>query len=370
MTVRACRAVVGRTAERIVLMAMLASFAVQVEAQTQPPAMSQADAHVYTEVLTVYRRGEIERAVTSLDRLLAASEGDRDRQITRWIGEMQRTNRRSELEAAFLLYSDAIMFAWQDDAPYPAHLIQRYRAPFERLHLTLKRMDPKSAFLNAWYLLWESFRHVHANQPIPVELDYLDEALAAFPNDGQILLAAGSRQELNWWRSLENAQRDPEREPPPITRFLTLARDYLRRSVAADANESEARLRLLHVLLELNDLNDAARVFAEHDWAPDGTAFEYLARLFEGDLRERQGNRPAAAAAYDQAIALVDMPQAARIARAHLAHLEGRRSEAAEIVTAALLRHSNQSDPWWAYLLGQAWRYEAYLKITRSMVMK
>ena len=89
--------------------------------------------------------------------------------------------------------------------------------------------------------------------------------------------------------SLENAQRNPDREPPSITRFLSLGRDYLRRSVAADANESEARLRLLHVLLELNDLTDASRVLAEHDWAPDGAAFEYLARLFEGDLHERRG---------------------------------------------------------------------------------
>ncbi len=191
------------------------------------------------------------RAVEGLARLLAASQGQR--QVTRWIGEMEDTNRRSELEAALLLYSDAIMVLWSHDDPYPTRLLAPYMAPFARLHLTLKKMEPRSPFLRAWYLLWESFRHVHVNQPFPPELDYLDEALAAFPNDAQILLAAGSRQELNWWMSLENAQRDPDREPPAITRLLTVGRDYLRRSVAADPKESEARLRLLHVLLELND---------------------------------------------------------------------------------------------------------------------
>jgi predicted Zn-dependent protease len=359
----------ARAAGRTTLTIMLASVAVRVETQAQPPAaVSEAEAHAYDDLLTVYRRGEIDRAIERLDRLLAASEGQR--QIARWIREMQDANKRSELEAALLLYSDAIMIAWRDDVPYPTHLVARYMTPFQRLHLTLKRMDPNSAFLKAWYLLWESFRHVHVNQPITAELDYLDDALAAFPNDAQLLLAAGSRQELNWWMSLENAQRDLEREPPSITKFLTLARDYLRRSVAADPKESEARLRLLHVLLELNDLTDAHRVLAEHDWAPEGAGFEYLARLFEGDLRERQGNRAAAAAAYDKAIALVEMPQAARIARAHLAHLDGRRSEAATTVTEAISTHSEQSDPWWPFIRGQAWRYQAYLKIARSMVMK
>ena len=69
-------------------------------------------------------------------------------------------------------------------------------------------MDARTPFLKSWYLLWESFRHVHANQPIPTDLDFMPAALAAFPNDSRVLLAAGSRYELAWWISLENAQRD------------------------------------------------------------------------------------------------------------------------------------------------------------------
>ena len=158
-------AAVGRTAGRMVITAMLASLAVPVQAQAQPPAISEADAHAYEDLLTVYRGGQIERAVEGLARLLAASDGQR--QIARWIGEMQDANRRSELEAALLLYTDAIMILWSHDDPYPTRQLEPYMAPFERLHLTLKRMDPKSQFLRAWYLLWESFRHVHVNQQIP-----------------------------------------------------------------------------------------------------------------------------------------------------------------------------------------------------------
>ena len=172
--------------------------------------------------------------------------------------------------------------------------------------------------------------------------------------------------------SLENAQRDPDSEPPSIRKVPQCrARLPSPQRQPPMPKESEARLRLIHVLLELNDLTDASRVLAEHDWTPDGAAFEYLARLFEGDLHERRGNRPAAAAAYDRAIALVAMPQAAAgrarpISRTSM----DERSQAAATVTPALATRSDQSDPWWPYIRGQAWRFESYLKIAHSMVIK
>ncbi len=78
----------------------------------------------------------------------------------------------------------------------------------------------------------------------------------------------------------------------------------------------------------------------------------------------------AAVAAYDRAIELVAMPQSARIAKAHALHLDGRRSDAAATATEAVTERGNQSDPWWPYIHGQAWRFEAYLKIARAMVLK
>ena len=195
-------------------------------------------------------------------------------------------------------------------------------------------------------------------------------ALAAFPSDSRVLLAAGSRYELAWWMSLENAQRDLEREPLGVTKLLTTARDYLRRSLAADPGEAEARLRLAHVLLELNELTSVPAILSSHDWTPDGPAFEYLARLFEGDLHERRGDRAAAAAAYDRAIALVDAPQSALVAKAHLAHLDGRRAEAAQTVAPVLSGNVKGADPWWPFVRGQAWRFEAYRKAAHAQVLK
>jgi tetratricopeptide (TPR) repeat protein len=231
-------------------------------------------------------------------------------------------------------------------------------------------MNARTPFLKAWYLLWESFRHVHANYPFPQGLDFMAPALAAFPDDARVLLAAGSRHELAWWLSLENSQRELEPEPFAVRKSLTMARDYLRRSLAADPDEAEARLRLAHVLLELNELSSIPQIVSSHDWTPDGPAFEYLARLFEGDLHERRGDRAAAFAAYDRAIALVDAPQSALVAKAHLAHLDGRRPEAAQIVAPVLSRSAKGADPWWPFVRGQAWRFDAYRKAAHAQVLK
>jgi len=359
---------VVRSARSAIVIAALAGVAFPIPARAQPPTIPAVEPHPYDSLLARYRSGAVESAVAALTKLLEADGGQR--QATRWIARARDMNRREDLEAALLLYTDAIMLAWQDDHPFPAAAVARYTAPFMGLRLALKRMDPKTPFLRSWYLLWESFRQVHVNQSLPLDLDFLADALDAFPNDSQMLLAAGARHQLTWWMSLENAQRDPDSEPPAITKLLMEARGYLRRSLKADAKESEARLRLVNVLLELNDLGDVPGLLSGHNWTADGPAFEYLARLFEGDLHERRGDRPAAAAAYDRAIGLVAVPQSARVARAHVAHLDGQRAQAAALVTPALANRDDRMDPWWPYIRGQAWRFDSYLKLVHAMVIK
>jgi hypothetical protein len=318
-------------------------------------------------LVKLYRTGAVDDAVAELRTLLASNDGQRV--INRWIERASDRNRREDLEAALLLVTEAVIRLWKVDDPYPERLLTPYMGPFRKLHLTLSQMSARSPFLKAWYLLWESFRHVQVNHPLPRELDYLDEALAAFPNDAEILLAAGSREELNWSMSLENAQRDPDVQPFGVTKILMAARDLLRRSLAADPDESEARLRLAHVLLELNELKPVPDVLMKHDWTPDGLVFEYLARLFEGDFYERSGNRKGAAAAYERASALAVVPQSALLAQAHVAHLEGRREDGARLTVEAFSANRVESDPWWIFVRGLAWRFDAYLKAARAMVM-
>ena len=361
------------TATATVAVAALALLASVTETSAEPrgqrqPVPFEEDVRAYDQLLDRYRSGAIEGAIADLRKLLIANNGQR--QITLWIDGARAANRRTDLQCVLLLITEAMMAIWNTDEPFPFGRLAPYMPSFQRLHADLKEMDARSPFLKTWYLLWESFRHVHVNHPIPSELDFMPAALAAFPSDSRVLLAAGSRYELAWWMSLENAQRDLEREPVGVTKLLTTARDYLRRSLAADSGEGEARLRLAHVLLELNELPAVPSILSSYDWTPEGPPFEYLARLFEGDLHERRGDRAVATAAYDRAIALVDAPQSALVAKAHLAHLDGRRAEAAQTVATVLSGNVKGVDPWWPFVRGQAWRFAAYRNAAHAQVFK
>jgi hypothetical protein len=355
------------TARAAVVM-LFCHLATQADAQSQSPAASAKETPFHDTVLAVYRSGEIDGAVKALNEFLASRDGQQ--KTAEWIRRAHDDKRRADLEAAMLLYSEATMAAWATDDVYPQRSIARFGVPLSRLRLALTEIEERSRFLRSWYLLWESFRQAHVHLPLPDELDFLDEALAAFPDDALVLLAAGSRQEMNWWVSFENAQRSPDGQAPLIMRYLLAARGYLRRSMAADSQEPEARLRLVRVLAELNDLDAAARLIAGYDWAAHGEALAYLARLFEGDLHERRGDWASAAKSYDHAMTLVTSPQSARIARAHVAHRSGLRAEAADVVLQGLARARGGDDPWWWYIRGQTWRFESYLRIARATVRR
>ncbi len=223
--------------------------------------------------------------------------------------------------------------------------------------------------MRSWYFLWESMLQAAGAELKTKDLDFLDDALGAFPDDPQILLAAGSRHELAWSSSLENSHLDPGGKGTlDARRSLETARFYLRRSVKADGEESEAVLRLAHVSLELGDVNEGLQGISTFDPSKTSKDLTYLASLLEGKLQARKGDFAAADAAYDRAISLTPVPQSARIAKAHLAYMRGQRPEAAAGIASALALPRDHADPWWVFVQGQAWRRDAYLRIARGLV--
>jgi tetratricopeptide (TPR) repeat protein len=223
------------------------------------------------------------------------------------------------------------------------------------VHGSLKSVAPPAPVLRSWYLLWESFRQGFLLPELDSATDYLPDALDAFPNDAELLLAAGTRHELYWWSAPDNSQRNLSRRGGAGTNQLRTAERLFRKSLESNPSGQEARLRLGRVLSMLGSFDGAKTELAQV--ASQEPGFLYLQHLFLGDVLEQTGDPTGAASEYDRAIALVGNSQAARIAGAHVVHGSGRRIEAAAGLTSALaVPATTTRDPWSAYLTGY-WRH-------------
>ncbi len=322
----------------------------------------------YREAIEEYRSGSPASALENLNRFLAGKNSQRA--VESFVRSAREDARTADIEAALLLHTEAVFKVWTEDEVNPDGRVALHRGPLLLLRDALADVNPKSTFLRFWYLTWESSRQAFSHLMTSERLDFLPQALNAFPRDPLILLAAGSRHELNWWMSIENSRRDSRAATSNSVRPLVEARTMLRRSLEADPQESEARLRLVHVLIELNDLEEAGKYLRAGEWGQDEAAFTYLARLFEGTLAEREGNVDAAVRAYDEAMGLVPVAQSAHVAKAHVLHRFGSRAEAAATVIGALSETSSQPDPWWLFIRGQAWRVDGYFRVVRKMVVR
>jgi tetratricopeptide (TPR) repeat protein len=337
---------------------------------------------VAEDLVRTYRSGKTDEAIAALIQRLTDEQGDNRgdavERMVLWVrdaGQQTRTRIRSwrgELEALLLLTTDALIETWPERSLFAPEKNNLWR-PLETLYDTLKGLDQTSPFLRQWYLIWEAFRQSNILDGWRGWPTYFNDALNAFPRDSQVLLAAGARQELEWWirtnprRTLSDI---PATRPADLHAALIASRNYLRRSLEANPAESEAALRLTRVLIELDDLDAARQVLAARTWSRGEPAFEYLAHLFEGELAERHGDWSSAIAAYDRAIVLVPTPQSALVGKAHALHAADRRADALQAATQALSGPDQPPDPWWVYSLGQSWRLTPYLRAARAWIAR
>ena len=354
---------------RTVTIAIAVSVVLPTFAAAQPQPTLPELADRLDGLVRLYRTESIDRAVDGLAEFVVLKRSRAAAQ--RWfsVPEHPSADRRAQLEAGLMLYSESLGRIWANEL-HPYGPASPYIPTLIDLRERLRDLDGDSRFLRNWYLYWEAFGHAVVNRPLPPVLDFLDEALRAFPDDSDVLMTAGSRYELRWWFADENGHRDPRPSGAAHDGLLARARDYLRRGVAADPTHIEARLRLVRVLLELNDLDAASRAVATPHWSSPDPTMAYLASLFEGELRQRQGNYEAAVRAYESAIAKSAQAQSARVARAHLEHAIGSRAQAVAIVIEGVSASSTENDPWWVYVRGQLWHFDGHLRRLRLMVRR
>jgi tetratricopeptide (TPR) repeat protein len=330
----------------------------------------------YVDWLRAYRNGEYDKARDAVVKLSADEEFARG--MSECIDKARRARDKGSLEAALLLHSEIVFVGWNELDPGTNTLpglvsLNTHLAAVDAVHSALTRIDPRGEFLRSWYLLWESYRQGHIYSTLPAQFDYLDVALRAFPEDPELLLAAGSRQELRWWVMADNPQRHPEGDAGTGEGQLRTAAAHLQKSVATRGPNPvlvEARLRLGRVLLALDRVDAAEEQLRLAEASAGDPVLKYLSHLFVGEVHERRGDLAAAAASYASAISLVPVPQSARIAAAHVAHATGQRAAAAKSVGAALSEPSKDADPWWWYIRGQIWHFEFDLERSRSLLSR
>jgi tetratricopeptide (TPR) repeat protein len=316
--------------------------------------------------MQTYRGGGFEAAVTALAQHPAPALLPRE--VNELIDGARRAGRRQDLEAALMLVTELAFNGWSEGAQLGLTPWLRQVAVVVRLHDAVKGMAPRTPFLREWYLLWESFYQRKGVVGLPDNADFLLTALQTFPDDPELMLAAGSRYEVRWWMSIDNPQRHPSGAAGTSQQFLTTARGWLRKAAARSPDASEVRLRLGRVLFLLGDLDEADAELRRFKAAAKDPISEYLVQLFLGDICERRGDRAAARAAYEKAVDILPDAQSGRLAAAWIAYVEGLRPVAAETVVTSLSEPSSQADPWWWYVLGQAWQFDNHLTALRALI--
>lgn len=320
----------------------------------------------YSALVERYAGGDRAGAVEALGRW---SVSKLRIEVTR-LGDWQRALPRFPLRAALMLHSDSAWHGRSPAAPVP----ESPHADFARQIAALLRARPDdSAFARRWYLamtlkaqagdFWGDARR------------WVREGLSSFPNDAELLLAAGSLEEtlvtaqivpLPAGEAAPAEETRPGHDPAEPKRQLGEVEKMFTAALAADPDLEEARLRLGRVWWRLSKAEAAAAALDGVLERSQDPRLLYLAHLFRGRIDLDAGRLGAAVSSYRAAVALDPDGQAARVALSHALHREGDARASRRAVEDALEARRTQPDPFWRYPWGQADRAEELLEALRA----
>src|SRR5262249_35022578 len=174
-----------------------------------------------------------------------------------------------------------------------------------------------------WYkaIIW-----LHClNWEVKEEKAIIARALERFPNDPDLLLAAGTSEELELTRARAESgkiSRSPTEKgrQADIIKRQTRAVGFFREAMRRDFNAVEARIRLAFLLTELDGSQheEAIRLLKEARAIDSKPPLGYLAALFAGYVEEASQHPDAASSWYRAAIEACPRAQTARLALSHL----------------------------------------------------
>lgn len=315
----------------------------------------------YEGLLRQYARGETAAAVSALGRIRPGDLDDQVRAIQRRAKDAARCATCADplddlpLRAAVMLHAD------RDEAERPAATGSEHARACPGVHA--RRAGQLAAVLATRGVGDRDFaRRFFLAMAERCQWDFCLEAatqwardgLERFPGDAPLLVTLGAA--LEEWATVFQPQSQRERGE----RFREAAK-VLQEAIVADPARDDARVHLGRVQWRLGD-DAAARATLEEMLArrPDAP-LEFLAQLFLGQVHERAGRTPDAAAAFARALELDPQSQAAAIALSHAALVTGDvgRSRALVEQALALAGRREMRDLYWDYVASNAASAEA-----------
>jgi tetratricopeptide (TPR) repeat protein len=328
----------------------------------QVPMGSTQQSNAYVQAVVRYLGGGFDNAI---DAVAAMSE----EQIRDQAGELAEDPRT--MKAAVMLHTEVAFRPGVDvDGQMATYHLARARQLVHDLRKTQSR-----EFQRGWYLFLSA--QLQGGQALDAADKCLAEALGQFPRDPDVLVATGAAFELRTFSSspLPQVQRlsgsgqirtsEPDRD---VRHALESSARYLSAAAEVAPEHDEARLRLGRVHHRLGQVDRAADELDVVRRRASDANIKYLATLFEAAVENSRGRPSRATELYLDALGIV-RAQAAFIGLSDAYYDQGRGAEAAGALQ-AVFRQSLEPDPWFAYLIGDAWHTDSRRAAMRALVTR
>jgi tetratricopeptide (TPR) repeat protein len=394
-----------RSLAGVLLAIALASSQTQPQPVRQPaqPATSArlaqqpASGTSYVDIVTQYRAGAFENAVTALESLSDAHEpvfvmrqlesahpeaGITHPTLLPMAKRMVSLELSPVLPAAAVLHLEAgdDLLRKEDAERGIGHLMAARNIVDSEWWTTVPTMLPDR---EAHY---DKVRHdiylgiifaLQHNHQFGTLLPHLERAREQFPKDADIRLALGTLNELRASAIMLREIDLPNNQNPSASwrrekrrEYLDKAVDHFRDALNIDNTLSEARVRLGRVLQERGKLPEARRELEAAVAASAPEVVHYFGSLFLGEVLEAQRDAAGAIARYQETVKRWPDCQSAHLALSRAFEMTGNRQAARGALQPLWRAEAERKclDPWWLYYDGQSWRTPGLVEDLRGRV--
>ena len=334
----------------------------------------------YVQIVTLYRQKNIDGALRRLQEI----GKERVTEVVERLEQLNKSARRDAgatslpsdtcLEAAALVHTDLAMMVTRDTGWARASFHARAARSIIEL------MQGAEAFRRDWLLAMAYFHQKaifsidwsgRSGKTASESVDdigralaeraqsYFDEAVELYPEDAEILLAAGTLYEWGGFPRFGDEKR------------LRKAERLYRRAVEADPDMAEANLRYGRVLQKRGKHRDSAEPLQRTLELDESDVLNYFAHLLLGRLQERRDRAAEAVEHYRSATQILPDWQVAHIALSHALHVSGRRQASLEALARSVDVPAGSEDAmlgWWRYEMGRIRELDLLLERLRDGV--